>query len=119
MTPFETEVVQLASDARLLTVRGEIRAYDVDTLREVAMGAQARRFLIDTTAADVEDPGVVELLLDLAQRARPVDLVAVVVPDGSVLHGVLETTGLDTALTTYPTLRAVLDDLDLPSPGEL
>ena len=119
MTAFETEVVELASDARLLTVRGEIRAYDVDALRTAAMDAQAGRLVIDTTAAAVEDPGVEELLLDLDREARPLDLVALVVPAGSVLHGVLATTGLDAALTTYPTLRAALDDLDLPSPGEL
>ena len=117
MTPFETDVAELAPDARLLTVRGEVRAYDVDTLRAVAMDAQAARLVIDTTSAEVEDPGVVELLLDLARRARPFDLVAVVVPDGSVLHAVLATTGLGAALETYPTLRAALDDLDLPSPG--
>ena len=119
MTSFETEVAELASDARLLTVRGEIRAYDVDALRSAATAAQAGRLVIDTTSAAVEDPGVVELLLDLDRQARPLDLVAVVVPAGSVLHGVLATTGLDAALTTYPTLRAALDDLDLPSPNEL
>ncbi len=116
MTSLETEVVELAPDARLLTIRGEVRAYDVDTLRAVAMDAQAARLVIDTTGAAVEDPGVVELLLDLARRARPFDLVAVVIPAGSVLHTVLETTGLGAALETYPTLRAALDDLDLPSP---
>ena len=73
--------------------------------------------MIDTTAAAVEDPGVLELLLDLARQARP-PTSGRRVPAGGVLDRVLATTGLGAALDLSD-LRAALDDLDLPSPDAL
>ncbi len=116
MSEFRAEAVELAPDAALLTIRGTVGALDVDDLRGIALDATARRLVVDTTHASVDDPGVIEVLLDLA-RARRAGLVALVAPTSGELHRVLEATGFDAALSLYPDLRSALDDLDLPSPA--
>jgi anti-anti-sigma regulatory factor len=115
VSAFRADATRLADDAVLLALHGTLGALDVDDLRAAAETATAERLVVDATDVRIDDPGALEVLLDLAREASPTGVVAVVAPAGGELERVLLTTGLEAAFSLYPDLPAALDDLDLPS----
>jgi anti-anti-sigma regulatory factor len=114
-------VVALTADATLVVLDGRIGPAEVDEVRAalaLAGDPPARRFIVDCTAATIDDPEALAALYDLAGIARARDgVVAVATGRESALRRVLEASGLDAAFTLYDRRSRALDDLDLPDPG--
>ena len=117
MSEFELERFEAGDDAELIVVTGTVGLLESGELTDAleACGRNgARRVVVDVTDAEIDDPGALSGLYDLARLMRARDgLVALAVPRKHVLRGILEATGVKQAFTLYDSRRAALDDLDL------
>ena len=119
MTP--VGVVSLTADATLVVIEGVVGSHELDGVRAAlgeACRQPARRFVVDCTDAEIEDPDAVTAFYELAGIARARDgVVAIVTGRDSPLRRMLDASGLAAAFSIYDGRRRALDDLDLPGPA--
>jgi anti-sigma B factor antagonist len=109
--PFRATIADLGRGLCLVSVSGELDLYVGPDLRAAlssAGGPDVRTLVIDLSGVSFMDSTICGILVGEAKRRRSVNGELVLVANGPRTRGVLELTGVDHVVRTFPTLHDVL-----------
>jgi anti-sigma B factor antagonist len=109
--PFRATIADLGRGLCLVSVSGELDLYVGPDLRAAlssASGLDVRTLVIDLSGVSFMDSTICGILVGEAKRRRSGNGELVLVANGPRTRGVLELTGVDHVVRTFPTLHDVL-----------
>ena len=117
--PFSASVAEVSDDLALVSVTGELDLFVQPDLRDSMAAADrlgAHTVVVDLSGVSFLDSTICGMLVGEAKRLRGAGGELVLVTNGPPASRVLEVSGIDRVIRTYPTLHGALEPLLVPEP---